>query len=162
MLKRETTNRGNNRLRRCPAWILALTCALTALAAGPLVTRAGAATPQLTVSTCTNAIPPDCYASGVGFAPSEALLVHWYVGTALFATSSVTTSAPTESCVYGVKPVCHLVPGGTFYVQLTVFPALGFLCELAAGTVTVTTASGALLASQPMLWFNWLGSGGFC
>jgi hypothetical protein len=63
----------------------------------------------------------------------------------------VTASAPTQVCVYGVKPICHPAGGGAFQIVLPVDS--GLACNAtAAGTVTVTDSSGGSIASQPITW----------
>lgn len=109
--------------------LLAITLS-TLAGVGALAPAALAAGPQITV-TCTT--PTGCSVSGTGFTPSAQLHVESYVGSALLSSSSVTASAPTVACVYGLKPICHPIGGGDFYLLLPVDHSLACNAN-AAGT----------------------------
>jgi hypothetical protein len=128
------------------AAVVFLSAGLTALAAGPLAGTALAATAQVTI-TCTAA--NSCTATGSGFTPSGTVTVSASTGNGVFASSELTASPATVVCVTALKPVCHLVGGGSFTAPLPV--DYGLVCDAtASGTVSYTDDSSHVVVTKPV------------
>ena len=122
---------------------LALPLAVAAQASPAL-----AASPQVTI-TC--AATNNCTASGTGFTPSGQVHAQAFAGTAVFSSSYLTASAPTQVCVNGLKPHCFEFGGGTFTAVLPV--DYGLVCDAtAAGTMQYTDVSSGAVVSKPVTW----------
>lgn len=125
-----------------------LLCGLTSITAlGPLAESASAATsPAITVSSSNlDAVS----VNGSGFTPGGQVRVELDAAWGVVSAANVVATEPssTWACVYGVKPVCHLVtlPGGQFSTFLTVGGCGGSM----NGTVKATDLSTGAAASEP-------------
>jgi hypothetical protein len=108
-----------------------------------------ASSPQVTV-TCTGT--NSCVATGTGFTPSGRVLAQAYAGSSDFSSTYLVASASTLVCVTGgLKPICHLVGGGSFQTELPI--DYGLICDsTAAGSVSYTDVSTAAAVSKPITW----------